>query len=101
MLAIWSPGNLTPLLLLGGAVPAAGAGAYALRRPEPIRGARLITDSSVATVIVAVGVAVAMVGITAGLWLALVGAEITAFGLGGVLRELRASGRGHAEGAER
>lgn len=92
MLAIWSPGNATPLLLFGGGVPAAAAAAYVWRRPAD-DSARMITDSSIGTVLLAVGISIALVGATAGLWLALVGGEIAAFGLGALIRELRAMRR--------
>jgi hypothetical protein len=52
--------------------------------------ARLITDSSVATVTLVVGVAVALVGAGFGLWLILIGVGIGALGLGGIVREQRA-----------
>ncbi len=51
---------------------------------------RLITDSSLATVTLVVGLAVALLGAGFGLWLILIGAGITALGLGGVVREQRA-----------
>ncbi|HEY2140938.1 MAG TPA: hypothetical protein VGG98_02610 [Solirubrobacteraceae bacterium] len=56
-------------------------------------GPRLITDSSVATVALVIGVAVALVGAGFGLWLILIGAGITALGLGGVVREQRGRSR--------
>jgi hypothetical protein len=95
MLAIWSPGNATPLLLFAGGVPAAAAAAYSWRRPgddDP----RLISDSSAGAVLVAIGISVGLVGTTAGLWLALVGGEIAAFGAGALLRELRGMRRAAA-----
>jgi hypothetical protein len=54
---------------------------------------RLITDSSIATVTLIVGLAVALLGAGFGLWLILIGAGITALGLGGVVREQRARAR--------
>jgi hypothetical protein len=54
---------------------------------------RLITDSSVATVALVVGLALALVGAGFGLWLILIGAGITALGVGGVVREQRARSR--------
>jgi ABC-type tungstate transport system substrate-binding protein len=62
-------------------------------RQGPGEGLRLITDSSVATVVLIVGVAVALLGAGFGLWLILIGAGITALGFGGVVREQRARSR--------
>ncbi len=102
MLALWSPGDATPVLLFGGGAPAIAAAAYAWLRPGSDWEPRLISDSSVGTVLIAIGVSVALVGATAGLWLALIGGEITAFGVGALLRELRAMRRaGAAPGRKR
>ncbi len=93
MLAIWSPGSAAPLLLFAGGTPALAAAAYSWRRPGDLERRRLISDSSMGTVVLVIGIAVALVGTTAGLWLALVGGEIAAFGLGLLIRELRAMRR--------
>jgi hypothetical protein len=98
MLAIWSPGSATPLLLFAGGAPALAAAAYSWRRPVDLERPRLISDSSLGTVVLALGIAIALVGATAGLWLALVGGEIGAFGLGMLLRELRTMRRRAGEG---
>ena len=54
---------------------------------------RLIADSSIATVTLVLGLAVALLGAGFGLWLILIGAGILALGLGGVVREQRARSR--------
>jgi hypothetical protein len=54
---------------------------------------RLITDSSVATVALVLGAAVALIGAGFGLWLILIGVGIVALGLGGVIREQRGRSR--------
>lgn len=54
---------------------------------------RLITDSSIATVTLVLGLAVTLLGAGFGLWLILIGAGILALGLGGVIREQRARSR--------
>ena len=54
---------------------------------------RLIADSSLATVALVLGVALALLGAGFGLWLILIGAAIGALGLGGLVREQRARGR--------
>ena len=54
---------------------------------------QLITDESAATATFAVGVAVALVGASFGLFLLLIGGGIAALGLGGLIREQIARGR--------
>lgn len=54
---------------------------------------RLVTDSSIATITLVLGLAVALLGAGFGLWLILIGAGILALGLGGVVREQRARSR--------
>ncbi len=84
------------------AIPAAASGAclataLALWAYDRRRGGqerlRLIADSSVATGAFVTGIALALVGAGFGLWLILIGAGVTAFGLGGIVREQRARGR--------
>ncbi|HEY3759129.1 MAG TPA: hypothetical protein VGL37_05170 [Solirubrobacteraceae bacterium] len=58
-----------------------------IERPRPL------TDSSLATVTLVVGLSLALLGAGFGLWLILIGAAITALGLGGVVREQRARTR--------
>jgi hypothetical protein len=62
-------------------------------RRGQVEGPRLITDSSVATIALIIGVAVALIGAGFGLWLILVGVGITALGLGGLVREQRGRSR--------
>ncbi len=62
-------------------------------RQGQVDGPRLITDGSVATVALVVGVAVSLIGAGFGLWLILIGVGITALGLGGVVREQRERSR--------
>jgi hypothetical protein len=81
----------------GAACVAVGLVVWALdaRRARQARDERLraITDSSIATVTLVIGLAVALLGAGFGLWLILIGAGILALGLGGVLREQRARSR--------
>jgi hypothetical protein len=56
-------------------------------------GARLLPESSYATVAVAAGIVMVALGIVFGLWLILIGAGVLAFGLGGLLREMLAARR--------
>lgn len=84
-------------VMLGGASAAAiatGAAVFQLgraRRPPPDR--RLVADESAATATLAVGVAIALLGASFGLFLLLTGAGIALVGLGGILREGIARGR--------
>jgi hypothetical protein len=94
VLWIWSSHELEPALLTGGALLIALAGAYVAIRARPAGPERRISDSSLATIVVAVGVALAAFGLTAGLWLILVGAEIAVAGLAGLAREALAGRRG-------
>lgn len=79
-------------VMLGGASAAAlvvGAIVWRLDRHrddgEPV--ARLLADESVASATLVVGLAIALVGASFGLWLMLIGSGVAAFGLGGLVRE--------------
>lgn len=75
----------------GAACVTAGLVLWALdARHGQVERPRLITDSSLATVTLVVGLAVVLLGAGFGLWLILIGAGITALGFGGVVREQRA-----------
>jgi hypothetical protein len=73
----------------GSAVATALLAGYYLWRP-PLRAAEYVPDSSYATVAVAAGAAIAVIGVPFGLWLSLPGLGLLAVGLGGVAHELRA-----------
>jgi hypothetical protein len=76
--------------LLGGAAAATAAIAgYYLLRP-PMRPVEYAPEVSYATVAVAAGGAIAVIGIPFGAWLYLPGLGLLVVGLGGVVRELRA-----------
>lgn len=53
------------------------------------RGPRILLDSSLATVATAFGLTVTLTGFVFGLWLVLIGAEITLLGVVGARREQR------------
>jgi hypothetical protein len=76
--------------LLGGAAAATAAiaGWYLLRPPLPP--VEYAPEVSYATVAVAAGGAIAVIGIPFGAWLYLPGLGLLVVGLGGVVRELRA-----------
>jgi hypothetical protein len=67
------------LLFLGGAVPLFALAAWNRARP-PADAPRLLPSLSLPVAVVAIGLATAAVGLTAGLWLALVGGEIALLG---------------------
>lgn len=85
--AAWSEGAPS-LLLIGGSVPFFALAAWNFARPRPSGGARLVPAISLPVVLVAVGVATAAIGFTAGLWLGLVGGEIVLFGAVWLGREI-------------
>jgi hypothetical protein len=75
------------LLFLGSAAPVLALAAWNRARPaseEP----RLLPTFSLPVVVLAVGAALAAVGLTAGLWLCLVGAQVALFGAVWLGREL-------------
>lgn len=86
----------TPALLGGAGLVLALIGAYLLarRRGPPDagdRGARIVADSSVATVWLAISLAALALGAELGFWLVLIGAGMVVVGVGGLVREGRAS----------
>lgn len=87
MLAIWSEGSASALLFLVGPIPLAALAAWNRARPAP-GGPRLLARVSLPVVVTALGAALAAIGLTGGLWLILIGAEIVAFGLVWLGREV-------------
>lgn len=71
---------LPALLFLGGAVPLFALAAWNRARP-PADAPRLLPSLSIPVAVLAVGLATAAVGFTAGLWLGLVGGEIALLGV--------------------
>jgi hypothetical protein len=89
--ALFSGTDRYTVLLLGGAA----AGVLVLAVVAALAGeagarARPIPDLSVATAIVATGVAAMVLGAELGTWLLLIGAGVTAAGLAALVRERRA-----------
>jgi hypothetical protein len=76
------------LLFLASAAPVLCLAAWNRARPAS-EGPRLLPSLSVPVVVLAVGAALAILGLTAGLWLCLVGAEVALFGAVWLGRELR------------
>jgi hypothetical protein len=56
-------------------------------------GYETVTSDSIATVPLAVGLAMALIGANFGLWLILIGAGMAALGIGGIVREERSRRR--------
>jgi hypothetical protein len=74
------------------AVATALLAGYYLWRP-PLRPAEYVPDASYATVAVAAGAAIAVIGVPFGPWLYLPGLGLLGAGLGGVVNELRVERR--------
>lgn len=93
VLWLWSPPQHDWALLAGAALGLAPLGWIMLvpggRSDEP----RAIPDTSLPTVVVASGVAVIVLGLAAGVWLAVIGVEILVLGGFALIRELRAQRR--------
>jgi len=91
-LTIWSGGLGTGLLLAQGGFGALGLALLQAGRPPQPR-ARLLPRFSLPTVVLALGLAAAALGLTAGLWLILIGAEVALFALVWLAREIVAERR--------
>lgn len=92
MLAIWTAGSATALLFLVGPASLVSLAAFSRLRPAP-GGPRLLARVSVPVVVIAIGAALAAVGLTGGLWLVLIGAQIGGFGLVWLVVEMRGERR--------
>lgn len=83
--------------MLGGAGLACAIGGFVLWALDARAGAgeraRLLTSDSVATATLVGGLALALLGAGFGLWLILIGAGVSALGLGGLVREALARRR--------
>ena len=86
MLALWSGGVPALLFLLSGGVVLLVA-AWNRAVPAP-GGPRTLASTSLPVAVLAVGLALAAIGITAGLGLVLIGGELAAFALVWLWREL-------------
>ena len=80
------------LLFLVAAAPVLSLAGWNRARPAS-EAPRLLPALSLPVVVLAVGAALAALGLTAGLWLCLVGAEVALFGAVWLGRELREAGR--------
>lgn len=92
MLALWSEGAAALLFLVGAGVLLLMA-AWNRLVPAPA-GPRTLAARSVPVTVLAVGAALAAVGLAVGLWLFLIGAELAAFAAVWLWRERAAEGGG-------
>jgi hypothetical protein len=103
LLWLWIDEELAPALLTGAAVALGLIALYAAVRSEGPPGSRRLAESSLPTVVIAVGVAMAVNGFAFGLFLILIGAEVAALGIAGLviehLEDRRARRRSQAGGA--
>jgi hypothetical protein len=93
VLALFSPPHYDWALLAGAAVALAPLGALMLMPGRGREGRRALPDTSLPTVAIAAGIAVLVLGLAAGVWLAGIGIEILGLGIFGLLMELRAQRR--------
>jgi hypothetical protein len=96
VLALFSPPQYEWLLLGGAALALAPLGAVMLIPQRGSEGRRALPETSLPTVVLAVGIAVLAVGLAAGIWLIGIGIEILVLGIFLVARELRAQRRAGA-----
>jgi hypothetical protein len=90
-LAVWSDSPISLFLVGGGALM---LGLAILDWLTPVRHeSRVLPRVSVPVVLVALGAALAAIGLTAGLWLSLLGGELSLFGLLWLRRERLAERR--------
>jgi hypothetical protein len=103
LLWLWIDEELAPALLTGAAVALGLIALYAAVRSEELPGSRRLADSSLSTVVIAVGVSMAVNGFAFGLFLILIGAEVATLGIAWLviehLEDRRARRRSQAEGA--
>jgi hypothetical protein len=88
LLWLWTGAELAPALLTGAAVALAAVAAFVAILPEQAAGPRTLAESSLPTVVVVIGLAMMVNGLTFGLFLILIGAEVAALGLAGLARQL-------------
>jgi hypothetical protein len=87
VLWLWTSDPLPPALLTGAAVALVLIALYAAMAREPA-GSRTLARSSLPTVVIVFGIAMAINGLTFGLFLILIGAEVAALGVGGLVLQL-------------
>jgi hypothetical protein len=92
VLWLWGGDELAPALLTGAAVALAGIALYAAQASE-LPADRRLAESSLPTVAIVFGLAMMVNGLAFGLFLILIGAEVAALGVAGLLLQLIAERR--------
>jgi hypothetical protein len=88
LLWLWTGDELAPALLTGAAVALVAIAAWVATLREQAPGPRTLVESSLPTVVLVIGLAMMVNGLTFGLFLILIGAEVAAFGLALLARQL-------------
>jgi hypothetical protein len=87
ILWLWTDDDLPPALLTGAAVALALLAAFAATGREEAPETRRVPVSSLPTVVLVFGLAMALNGLAFGLFLILIGAEVAALGLAGLIAQ--------------
>jgi hypothetical protein len=87
LLWLWTDDDLAPALLTGAAGALALIAVFAATVSLEPTGPRRLAESSLATVAIVIGVAMAVNGLTFGLFLILIGAQVAALGVAGLVRQ--------------
>jgi hypothetical protein len=87
VLWLWTSDDLAPALLTGAAVALALIAAFAATAHEKEPRSRRVAVSSLPTVVLVFGLAMALNGLVFGLFLVLIGAEVAALGLAGLIAQ--------------
>jgi hypothetical protein len=93
VLWLWTRDDLPPALLSGAAVALALLAAFAATRRDEAPESRRVAMSSLPTVVLVFGLAMALNGLAFGLFLILIGAEVAALGLAGLIAQFVAERR--------
>jgi hypothetical protein len=88
VLWLWTGDDLPPALLTGAAVALGLIAIYAGTLSDEAPGPRTLAQSSLPTVVLVVGLAMMLNGLTFGLFLILIGAEVAALGVAGLVSQL-------------
>jgi hypothetical protein len=97
VLWLWSSDDLAPALLTGAAVALALLASFAATTHEAAPATRRVAVSSLPTVVLVFGLAMALNGLAFGLFLILIGAEVAALGLAGLVAQHVAERRADAQ----
>ena len=87
MMWLWVDDELAPALLSGAALALLLIAAFAATVSMESTRPRRLAESSLATVAIVIGLAMAVNGLTFGLFLILIGAQVAALGVAGLIRQ--------------